>query len=202
MAKQFRVIVGCILGWSASAIITVLATSPFLVHALGQGDVPVVNCNRAPAVRDCGTPPKPDGLYRLKSKAKLSDGRDLCINVDTGSGRYQQLDCRDVPSSKFFFSTGGRADHCYRIEQERSGGRETNDVVQGVGINQLDLACRVAALQIQWQLKPVPNVPGFFWIKNEVSGECIDADANHLEPAGIISPQACQALNNQYWTLF
>lgn len=186
-------------------LIPVIATGAFLLYtSQPQQSVPIrpVICNPAPAVRNCGNPPKPDDLYRLRSKAKLSDGRDLCIDVDTGSGRYQQLDCRDVPSSHFFFSTDGRPDRCYRIEQERSGGRETTSGVTGVGINQVDLTCRAAALGIQWQLVPVPNVPGFFWIKNEQTGQCIDADNNRLEPAGLITPQQCQSANNQFWMLF
>lgn len=41
-----------------------------------------------------------------------------------------------------------------------------------------------------------------FQIKNEATGKCIDADNNHLTPGGLITPQACQAVNNQFWMLF
>jgi hypothetical protein len=165
------------------------------------------DCNAPPAVSDCGDPPKPDGLYRLKSGAKLSDGRDLCINVDTDSGQYQQLDCRDVPSSQFFFSTGRRPDHCYRIEQERNGGRETDSNVAGVGFNQIKASCRAAILSVQWQLVAAPG--GFFRIKNEQTGRCITAGTdnpndNHLSPTGPITTRPCQkeAITNQLWMLF
>jgi hypothetical protein len=180
------------------------ATGLFLVCTAQPPEPTVhqVQCNVLPKVPDCGNPPKPDGLYRLKSRAQLKDGRDLCLDVDTGSGRYQQLDCRNVPSSHFFFSTGGRTDHCYRIEQERLGGRETASDVTGIGFNQLDPTCRPSILGVQWQLVPVPRMPGFFQIKNEQTGQCIDADNNNLTPAGLITPQACQAVTNQFWMLF
>jgi len=80
-----------------------------------------------------------------ESRAKLSDGRDPVLTLTLGVGGINRLDCRDVPSSHFFFSTGGRPDHCYRIEQERSGGRETTSGATGVGINQVDLTCAAAA---------------------------------------------------------
>lgn len=183
-------------------LLIMIAAGPVLLCAQGNPTVHDAQCNLPPAVKDCGAPPKPDGLYRLMAAVKLSDGRDLCIDVDTGSGRYQQLDCRDVPSSHFFFSTGKRPDHCYRIEQERLGGRETASSVTGIGFNQIDTTCRPAILGLQWQLKPVPAWAGYFWIKNEQTGQCIDADRNSLNPAGQITPQACQAFGNQFWKLF
>jgi hypothetical protein len=91
------------------------------------------------------------------------------------------------------------------MEQERNGGRETDSKVMGVGFNQLDTTCRPAILSVQWQLVPVPGFPGYFWIKNEQTGQCIDADRNNLTPGGIISPQAFQACphcDNQFWKLF
>ena len=190
------------------------------VCAAQPGSVPAnIVCKTAPKVADCGNPPKVDGLYRLKSRAKLKDGRDLCLDVDTGSGRYQQLDCRNVPSSQFFFSTGGRPDHCYRIEQQRLGGRETTVFggpdatifpptrgdIAGVGFPEVDVNCRATLLGIQWQLVRVPNLPEgqeFFQIKNEQTGQCMDADRNNLTPGDLITPQACQAFDNQFWMLF
>jgi hypothetical protein len=74
--------------------------------------------------------------------------------------------------------------------------------VTGVGINQVDLTCPPAARGLQWQLVPVPGMPDFFQIKNQQTGQCIDADNNHLEPAGKVTPQACQSVNNQFWMLF
>ena len=182
-------------------LIFLLATGPCLICAAqGNPTVHDVQCNVAPAVEDCGSPPKPEGLYRLKSAAKLSDRRDLCLDAN-GDGGYRQLDCQNIPSSHFYFSIGGRPDHCYRIEQERLGGRETTSSVHGIGFNQLDSTCRPAILGVQWQLVTVPGWPGYFWIKNEQTGQCIDADRNALRPGGLITPQACQAFSNQFWTL-
>jgi Cytolethal distending toxin A/C domain len=190
-------------------VIALIATGPFLVRvAQGQGSVKLrpLNCNAAPAISDCGSPqPKPDGLYMLKSKAKLSDGRDLCIDVDPGTGRYQQLDCRkSVPSRQFYFSTGKRPDHCYRIEQERLGGRETATNMVGIGFNQVDSTCRAAVLEVQWQLVAAPG--GFFQIKNEQEGLCITAGSDGLSPTDPITTRPCPAnahpANNQLWMLF
>jgi hypothetical protein len=160
-----------------------------------------VECRPGPVVANCGAPPVQDGRYRLKSAAKLSDGRDLCLNVATQNGKYQQFDCSNVDSSHFYFAHQN-ADQCYRMEQERSGGRETHAGVGGIGIDQVDLTCPPSAREIQWQLLPVPDKPGYYWIKNQQTGKCIDADNSDLKVGGKITPQSCKPISNQFWTLF
>jgi len=81
----------------------------------------------------------------------------------------------------------------------------TRGDIAGVGFPEVDVNCRATLLGIQWQLVRVPNLPEgqeFFQIKNEQTGQCMDADRNNLTPGDLITPQACQAFDNQFWMLF
>ena len=159
------------------------------------------NCDPNAAVPNCGAPPVQNGLYMLKSATKFPSGEEICLNVNTENGTYQQFNCFDVPSSRFYL-TAMFPDQCYRFEQEHSGGRETNQNIQGVGIVQVNLNCASEVRSLEWQLVPVPSKPNYYQIKNHQTAKCIDVDLQHLERGGIVSPQTCQARDNQYWILF
>jgi hypothetical protein len=160
-------------------------------------------------VSDCGAPPVADGVYRLRARAKLKDGRPLYLEVNP-NGTYQQQDSRDTAGSHFYF---GERDtkNCYRLEQENRGGRvsmptldshsDGDNAVVGKGLTEVDLNCMATLNRIHWKLVPVKRLAGFYQIQNKSIGTCIDADDNSRRPEGKIQALGCAQVENQFWTL-
>jgi hypothetical protein len=136
----------------------------------------------------------------------------VCLDIDTGSGRFHQLECRGTNAQKFYIGNAD-ANACVQIFQERLGGRlfmprkdeDTFSEMLGFGADPVVPAgCRIRAAKVRWSLRPVPSAGAHVYqIVNQATGACLQAVINDGRPQrdGVVNTIGCAAVPNQYWKL-